>query len=109
MKYTCPVCGFDQMPFPPEDYNICTCCGTEFGYDDHAHSPQQLRRKWIANGCPWFSAAINPQPDWNPYVQMLHGGLLDVTVGGSGDVLSISLEKMRHPQTASKDVGTVAA
>jgi|HubBroStandDraft_1064217.scaffolds.fasta_scaffold241831_1 hypothetical protein len=79
MKYACPVCGFDQMPFPPEDHNICSCCGTEFGYHDRARTHQELRKMWIAKGCPWFSARMAPPNDWNAYGQMLKAGLIDVT------------------------------
>jgi len=34
MNYRCPVCFFDELPYPPRDYHICPCCGTEFGNDD---------------------------------------------------------------------------
>ena len=57
MMYTCPVCGFDKMPFPPTDHNICSCCGTEFGYHDRVRTPQSLRKAWIENGHRWFSTA----------------------------------------------------
>lgn len=110
MKYACPVCGFDQMPFPPEDHNICSCCGTEFGYHDRARSFQELRIMWIAKGCPWFSAAMPPPEKWNAYVQMLGARLVDLTVGGSGDLtFSISVDKVPNSTTASRDVGTIAA
>jgi len=82
MKYACPVCGFDQMPFPAEDNNICSCCGTEFGYHDLKRSHQQLREAWIARGCPWFSTAMLPATGWNAYVQMSSAGLVDITVRG---------------------------
>jgi hypothetical protein len=110
MKYACPVCGFNQMPFPPEDHNICSCCGTEFGYHNLVHSVQQLRKMWVAKSCPWFSTAMQPPEGWSAYVQMLNAGLIDITVGGSGDpLLSVSVEKIPHSRTASQDVGTIAA
>ena len=83
MKHQCPVCGFDQMPFPPEDHNICSCCGTEFGYHNRMRSNQELREMWIAKGCPWFSSAMAPPTEWNPDAQMSRAGL--VAVAGSGD------------------------
>ena len=43
MNYRCPVCFFDEMPDPPRDYNICPCCGTEFGNDDVEYSYAELR------------------------------------------------------------------
>ena|SRR5579863_2455959 len=107
MTYACPVCGFDQMPFPPSDNNICSCCGTEFEYHDVAKSHQILRRAWMANGCPWFSSAILPPVDWNPYVQMLNAGLVDVTVGGKELSLVIEVCGVKVASTASRDVGTI--
>jgi hypothetical protein len=86
MRYQCPVCGFDQMPFPPEDHNICSCCGTEFEYHTRVCSYQELRQMWVAKGCPWFSTAMAPPAGWNAYVQMLEAGLVDVTAGGSSDL-----------------------
>jgi hypothetical protein len=108
MTYTCPVCGFDQMPFPPEDNNICSCCGTEFGYHDRGRSHHEVRKMWVSKGCRWFSATMTPPADWNPYVQMLGAGLVDVTIGVSGD-LKISTDKRPISTTASRDVGTIAA
>ena len=55
MTYQCPVCGFDAMPFPPEDHTVCSCCGTEFGYHDLRRSHDDLRKAWIDRGSPWFS------------------------------------------------------
>jgi hypothetical protein len=70
MSYQCPVCGFDKMPFPPKDNNICSCCGTEFGYHDLRLSHADLRAQWIAKGAPWFSKRM-PKPDgWNPIAQL---------------------------------------
>ena len=77
MPYACPVCGFDRMPFPPTDNNICSCCGTEFGYHDRARSHEELRKEWIAKGCPWFSTAMKPPADWKASVQLLHAGLVE--------------------------------
>lgn len=75
MKYMCPVCGFDEMPFPPEDHNICSCCGTEFGYHDLRQSHADLRRRWLERGAPWFSERMPPPVGWNPTDQ-LNGALL---------------------------------
>jgi|HubBroStandDraft_1064217.scaffolds.fasta_scaffold816142_2 hypothetical protein len=75
MKYSCPVCGFDQMPFPPEDHSICSCCGTEFGYHDRNRSHSELREAWVAKGTPWFSAALKPPVGWNAHVQMSRSSL----------------------------------
>jgi len=70
MTYQCPVCGFDKMPFPPKDNNICSCCGTEFGYHDLRLSHADLRAQWVAKGAPWFSNRM-PKPDgWNAIAQL---------------------------------------
>jgi hypothetical protein len=66
--FTCSVCFFDQMPDPPQDYNICPCCGTEFGNDDQDKTHEQLRIEWIASGAKWFYG--DPPPDWNVLAQL---------------------------------------
>ena len=58
------------MPYPPIDYNICPCCGTEFGLDDVGVSPAELRSEWLDEGAPWFSDELSPEPNWNPFVQL---------------------------------------
>lgn len=69
--YSCPVCGFSSMPAPPVDYNICPCCGTEFGLDDVESTHAELRMAWLSNGAKWFSDELSPQPTpWNPFVQL---------------------------------------
>ncbi|MGA9668031.1 MAG: hypothetical protein WBQ94_02420 [Terracidiphilus sp.] len=66
--YTCPVCYYTGMQDPPRDYNICECCGTEFGNDDEALSHEELRARWIESGARWFfrSAPVG----WNPWTQL---------------------------------------
>src|ERR1700732_355374 len=70
MKFKCPVCGY-AMPFPPEDNNICSSCGTEFGYDDVRKTYDQIRREWIAGGAKWFSSYAPRPLGWNPWMQMI--------------------------------------
>jgi hypothetical protein len=65
MKHTCPVCGYDALARAPVDYYICPCCGTEFGYDDIAHSWDDLRNLWLSKGAPWFSKRTAPPADWD--------------------------------------------
>jgi len=67
--YTCPVCYYTRMPDPPQDYNICPCCGTEFGSDDENASWEDLRLQWIGRGAPWFFD--QPPAFWNGFVQLL--------------------------------------
>lgn len=72
MRFRCPVCLFSGLPYPPNDYHICPCCGTEFGNDDQELSHAQLRDMWVANGATWFFD--QPTADWNPYMQLVLGG-----------------------------------
>jgi hypothetical protein len=68
LKYMCPVCFFDKLTEAPKDYNICDCCGTEFGNDDELRSYAELRADWIARGARWF---YEPAPAlWNPWRQL---------------------------------------
>jgi hypothetical protein len=77
--FTCPVCFFNGLRYPPADYTICPCCYTEFGLDDAELSHEQLRRLWIVNGLPWMAANITPPPPgWNPYQQLIRAGVLEV-------------------------------
>lgn len=72
MKFTCPVCFYEKLPYPPRDYHICPCCGTEFGSDDAEFSHDQLREMWIAGGANWFFG--RPPDKWNPWLQLLKYG-----------------------------------
>jgi len=68
MTYRCPVCFFDELPYPPEDYHICPCCGTEFGNDDVEFSYAELRYNWVINGAHWFFN--QPPENWNAWKQL---------------------------------------
>jgi len=72
MHYNCPVCGFPDLEFPPQDHTICPSCGTQFGYDDVGHSHIDLRKLWIWEGAPWFLE--NPPPHWDPWMQLIRAG-----------------------------------
>ena len=74
--YTCPVCFFDGLRYPPADYTICPCCYTEFGLDDAEVSHEQLRRIWIDNGLPWMAANVMPPPPgWDGARQLFAAGV----------------------------------
>jgi rubredoxin len=90
-KYNCPVCGWahlkrrpyknmpDQMDevlsaVPPyEDhwgmatYQVCLCCGYEFGFDDNPGDDQpgtsfrEYLKTWFNNGQEWFHPKEKPQ------------------------------------------------
>ncbi len=68
--YACPVCGFAELSDPPENFNICPCCGTEFDLDDAFTTHAELRLKWIRNGARWWSQVESPPENWNPQVQL---------------------------------------
>ncbi|MCH9634062.1 MAG: hypothetical protein S4CHLAM7_08000 [Chlamydiae bacterium] len=63
----CRICGRLQSD-PPwgEDgktpsYDICDCCGVEFGYQDCIiEGIRKYRKKWIEKGCIWDSPENKP-------------------------------------------------
>jgi len=93
-KYICTVCGFDSLSEPPwsdlndkiqpggASYEICPCCGTEFGYTDFGITKQQiiqfhieLRLSWIKGGMKWSHPKSpfeqnNPSLNWSPTLQL---------------------------------------
>jgi hypothetical protein len=69
-EHVCPVCGYDRLELPPQNYSICACCGTEFGYDDRLLTHAQLRREWIERGFPWFDADEPRPARWDPMHQL---------------------------------------
>lgn len=58
-KNICPVCGYDGLEEPAYDknlvpsYNVCACCGVEFGVDDFYISPTSLKQ-FIDSNKQWF-------------------------------------------------------
>ena len=75
-EYCCPVCGYLGLAEPPYDkygcasFDICPCCGTEFGYDDNKESHNSLRLRWVKKGMLWFSSSTTPPTNWSPLVQL---------------------------------------
>lgn len=69
--FRCRVCGLLQ-PEPPwgEDgrtasFDICACCGVEFGYEDSTRAAvERHRTAWLASGPRWYEARSHPV-DWN--------------------------------------------
>lgn len=74
VKYFCPVCGY-SMDDPAQDYNICACCGTEFGYDDSNETHEELRKIWLEDGARWWSDARNPPDGWDFLQQLREAGI----------------------------------
>lgn len=71
-KNVCLVCGYLSLEEPPYDaggspsYEICPCCGFEFGFDDGSEglSYDQYRENWIKGGAHWFTLSLKPA-NWN--------------------------------------------
>lgn len=70
VMYTCPVCRYPAMRNPPCDFNICPCCGVEFGYEDANRSHEDLRAVWIESGRKWWSPVEAAPKDWDPASQL---------------------------------------
>lgn len=81
--WACPVCGFDALDEPPHDahgcasFDICPCCGTEFGYDGATVKHSELRARWVGGGTVWWSAAEPPPTGWDPKEQLRRAALPD--------------------------------
>jgi len=67
----CHICGWrlDELPWGDDGlhptYNICDCCGCEFGYEDSELSGiLQYRKKWIESGGVWFKPDEKPD-NWS--------------------------------------------
>jgi hypothetical protein len=71
--YYCRVCGlFQNEDIPPwgldghcPSFDICACCGVEFGYEDCSpESTKAFRKEWLAKGTPWFDPKEKPE-NWS--------------------------------------------
>lgn len=68
-KKTCKVCGLFYPNFYPWGKNddspshaICSCCGTEFGYEDNnLASAHNARKKWLEKDGAWFNSEEKPK------------------------------------------------
>jgi hypothetical protein len=78
MNYPCPVCGWPELNEPPRSpegaasFEICPCCGFQFGYDDDARGQtyEQARIRWITSGTPWWSNSRPAPENWNASRQL---------------------------------------
>jgi hypothetical protein len=66
-KYVCRVCGLvnDEPPWGDDamtaSFDMCPCCGVDFGYEDAtAEAAGKFRKKWIAGGAKWISPDQRP-------------------------------------------------
>lgn len=72
----CRICGLysEDKPWGEDGhcptYDICPCCGCEFGYEDCTfESAINYRKQWIENGVKWFDLKYKPE-DWDLEKQM---------------------------------------
>jgi hypothetical protein len=78
-KYYCHVCGYPDLDYAPwgEDgqspsFDICPCCGVEFGYEDATDIAKKIfRENWISSGAEWFDPKIKPAY-WNLKQQLIN-------------------------------------
>jgi hypothetical protein len=61
----CPICGLPWSEAIEQEearcsFEICDCCGCEYGYDDYP----KYREEWIRKGAPWFDPKERPL-NWN--------------------------------------------
>ena len=80
VQHVCPVCGFtglfeSQFSDGNPSFEICHCCGTQFGYDDANTTHEELRRRWLRSGAKWWSEAHPPPLDWSAIEQLRVAGL----------------------------------
>ena len=71
----CRVCGLEQLYAQYGDdgtspsFEICSCCGVEFGYEDITFwGAQKYREAWLTKGKIWFISAEKPE-NWSWEVQ----------------------------------------
>ncbi len=75
---TCPVCAYPKLEEPPHapsgggSYEICPCCGFQFGVDDDDKGItfDQAREKWVKGGMKWHSKGIKAPKIWDGAKQL---------------------------------------
>jgi hypothetical protein len=67
-EHNCRVCGLHIADFPWGEfgncptYEICSCCGVEFGNEDYTvESTKLYREKWKSDGYNWFESTEKPE------------------------------------------------
>ena len=77
-EYRCRVCGLLQEDPPwgwdgnTPSFEICDCCGTEFGYEDATPVGVARKRKtWLADPGAWFRPQAKPA-GWDASEQLSH-------------------------------------
>ncbi|WP_244269261.1 hypothetical protein [Pantoea septica] len=74
--YICRACGAEQLDAPWGDdgesptYDICDCCGIEFGYEDSTlEGVKKYRTKWLGDGAKWHNKKTEPE-NWSVIEQL---------------------------------------
>ena len=78
----CKICGFRYDGYYPwgldnvtPTYDLCLCCGAEFGFDDCSPEDiQAYREKWINEGAKFHSLSQCPE-NWDAKEQLKNNGL----------------------------------
>lgn len=67
-NHNCRVCGLYITIKPwgndgqSPTFEICPCCGVEFGNEDYSlDSIRNFRKEWLSQGTPWFDPKQRPQ------------------------------------------------
>ena len=111
--FTCPCCGYvglNARPYarlprhsivrgltPPyadhfglASYEVCHCCGFEFGNDDDpgtaaGESFEQFLTDWVSDGCKWFQPDERPD-DWDLERQLRGSRTIDASSTAINDI-----------------------
>lgn len=77
-KNICPVCGYDRLERPIQDYDICPSCLCEFGISDRDWTYDEIREDWIAHGAQWAWGSNDiPKPYmWDNVEQLYNIGYI---------------------------------
>lgn len=74
----CRVCGYeyDSPPWGSDGmtpiFEICPCCGVEYGYEDATLTGiKKYRHQWINDGCKWNDPDQRPS-DWSYETQIIN-------------------------------------
>jgi hypothetical protein len=74
--FICSICGLelDEKPWGDDllspTFDICPCCGVEFGYEDcQLNAIRAYRKNWLQNGSPWCEPKEKP-PQWSLEIQL---------------------------------------
>ena len=77
-EHYCRICGLYMKDKPWGDdgqsptYEICPCCGVEFGNEDYdLFSIKEYRKEWLKNGANWFDKKKKPV-SWDVNKQLMN-------------------------------------